>query len=376
MNSGSEHSLFRFISFLSPLLYKVNIVARYDDMKSILKLENVSYFSIEEYYRSQKLYSRIIGFLKRLCGKDPIVDYFKDLLKKQEPDLIYINHLAIGHEFDIFFNCNINYIIHGHSMEQYYYNYDFSFLRDRLIGAKGIIATSKSQSSVLELLGCSSEKSVIYPFVDFNQLKLNRNIRDQIRTSLGIPEKTCVFCMASSYFNYNKDPMRFIKLGLRIMKLSCRDVYFLWIGGEQSCTANKMAESYLKEHNIINIKFISNCNHSEYIQYLNAIDILTLISIEESFSIVSLESIAMGKPVIAFDCGGVKEIVNDVNGIIVEPWSLDNMAEKAIMVKDSLNKYKYEEMKQSILQFDKNTQFVKWCSILDKNISNESSSCS
>ncbi len=56
-------------------------------------------------------------------------------------------------------------------------------------------------------------------------------------------------------------------------------------------------------------------------------DILVLPSFIESFSIVLVEAMACGMPVIATKCGGPEEIVNPETGILVEPKSAEALSD-------------------------------------------------
>ena len=58
----------------------------------------------------------------------------------------------------------------------------------------------------------------------------------------------------------------------------------------------------------------------EYRQLLNSVDLLVMPSREESFGIVFVEAMALGKPVIAGNTGGIPEMVQGGrNGILVDP---------------------------------------------------------
>lgn len=58
----------------------------------------------------------------------------------------------------------------------------------------------------------------------------------------------------------------------------------------------------------------------EYRQLLNSVDLLVMPSREDAFGIVFLEAMALGKPVIGGNTGGIPEVVkNGRNGILVKP---------------------------------------------------------
>ncbi|MGB8377476.1 MAG: glycosyltransferase, partial [Rhodanobacteraceae bacterium] len=58
-------------------------------------------------------------------------------------------------------------------------------------------------------------------------------------------------------------------------------------------------------------------------EWIAASDVLTLPSWSEGYPNVVVEAIACGRPVVATDVGGTREIVSAVNGILVPPRDAD-----------------------------------------------------
>jgi glycosyltransferase involved in cell wall biosynthesis len=60
---------------------------------------------------------------------------------------------------------------------------------------------------------------------------------------------------------------------------------------------------------------------------MNAFDIYAMPSFEEPLGMVYLEAMALGKPVVAYNSGGVPEVVeNHVTGFLTEPYDIDTLA--------------------------------------------------
>jgi glycosyltransferase involved in cell wall biosynthesis len=101
----------------------------------------------------------------------------------------------------------------------------------------------------------------------------------------------------------------------------------------------------------------------EYRSLLNSIDVLCMPSKKEAFGIVFLEAMAMGKPLIAANRGGIPEfIVNERNGILIEPNS-DEIADAILYL------YKNKDLRNEMGR--NNLEDIKkynWSPIVDKYI--------
>ncbi|MCX6275908.1 MAG: glycosyltransferase [Bacteroidetes bacterium] len=65
--------------------------------------------------------------------------------------------------------------------------------------------------------------------------------------------------------------------------------------------------------------------NEEVFQYLYASQFLVMNSNYETFSLICIEAMGCGIPVIATRCGGPDEFINKENGILIEPGKLDEL---------------------------------------------------
>jgi glycosyltransferase involved in cell wall biosynthesis len=68
-------------------------------------------------------------------------------------------------------------------------------------------------------------------------------------------------------------------------------------------------------------------------------DVFVLSSIVETFGVVLIEVLAVGKPVVATKCGGPEDIVNQDNGILVPTKDVHALAEAMYNIYLNINKY-------------------------------------
>lgn len=97
-------------------------------------------------------------------------------------------------------------------------------------------------------------------------------------------------------------------------------------GGEEKSNL----EALIKEKGLnANIKLLGEMDKPSIIEELKKSHIFVLPSRNENFSVAILEGLALGLPVLATDCGGIRECLTEENGIIV-PVDDINAISKAI----------------------------------------------
>lgn len=86
----------------------------------------------------------------------------------------------------------------------------------------------------------------------------------------------------------------------------------------------------------------------DYRQLLGSVDVLVMPSREESFGIAFLEAMALGKPIVATNIGGIPEVVkNERNGVLVEP---DHVQIAGAITYLYENRHVRQQMSQNSLQ--------------------------
>lgn len=89
---------------------------------------------------------------------------------------------------------------------------------------------------------------------------------------------------------------------------------------------------------------------SEIIETLKTGDAFILPSRSENFSVAVLEALAIGLPVIATICGGIRECINDKNGILVEVDNVDQMVVALQNMVNNINIFSRNDIRHECLR--------------------------
>lgn len=106
--------------------------------------------------------------------------------------------------------------------------------------------------------------------------------------------------------------------------------------GKERIKLEKMISQYgLTEH----IKLLGRKNKEEIIALLKDSDIYISSSRSENFSVAVLEALSAGLPVVATICGGIKECIDDSNGVLVPIENPKALAQAIVNVCRNLKSY-------------------------------------
>jgi len=146
------------------------------------------------------------------------------------------------------------------------------------------------------------------------------------------------------FFNIKKEEAR-IKLGLPadkkiILFLADNAANSPWKGWKytEAIIDNLKDKENILFLNVGNHTPIQSKNNVEYVKqiidpkqinlYYNATDVLLFTSVSENFPLVILEAMSCGLPIVSFDVGGVKEVLeHKINGFIAKYKDIDSLEE-------------------------------------------------
>jgi glycosyltransferase involved in cell wall biosynthesis len=195
------------------------------------------------------------------------------------------------------------------------------FQRFLLNRASYVICVSKEIKQILALeYGLEDDKLVIIPN-GYDQTLLSKKKTRHFQGR----ERKIVFVAG---LRSDKDPSTLIQAFKRVTNQHAH--LKLVIVGDGPL--KKSLEAMSKELNIADrVQFYGQVDHEKAMTILAECDIYVLTSINEGLPTSLVEAMALGKPIIATNVGGVPEVIEDgINGLLVPPMSPERVAQ-AIM---------------------------------------------
>jgi glycosyltransferase involved in cell wall biosynthesis len=298
----------------------------------------------------------------------PIAPKLIPLLMKRNPDIIH----AHGYQF---FTSDAASIVsrkkeiplvltlHGfpRGFNKLTHKAYFNLIGKKTLGtAQKIISVSSIVAQEFKEIGISKEKIAIVPNgININEFK-NMPQEKQFKERLNIKQNEKIILTIGRLekikgFQYLIKALPSILKEVGPTKLIIAGPEFNY--GTQ---LKKLAEEAdVKDHVI----FYGPINGKEKIEAFTAADIIAIPSLYEGFSILLLEAMAAGKPLVATKTGAALEIIQDgKNGFLTKPGDTNDLSEKIINL---LNDH---QLSSSMSQFSRNTAKIFDWTIIAKQI--------
>ena len=331
--------------------------------------ENIPVFSREKYLHKVSFYFlfvfKIIFAQKTLSGFRFVLNssFLEYVHRRTKSDVWYINTIIQPHIIDYAKKHNIACIVHSHELEQMLVTLTLENIHQLVSYPKLIIANSETSAKVLKILGRENDMEVCFPSFESGKIFKDSTRVKEIRKVLGINESTFVWIMSGTT-DPNKNPARFVEIANELLKKHY-DCHFIWIGDNPNNGLGAFVKKYSTFLGIDKqITWTGFLSGNEYYSYLNLADGLLLTSMKESFSLVAIEALYLGKPVVSFNCGGIKEIMAEGLGHVVDSWNVSDITKALIQVMQNKSNYNPVLAKSHAEKFDIDNQIGKWHEVL------------
>jgi glycosyltransferase involved in cell wall biosynthesis len=194
--------------------------------------------------------------------------------------------------------------------------------------------TARSASSIVTISNYSLEKIQEHYGIDKGKVRIVPNGVDVekfkpmenptvVKRQFGLGDEPCVLFVGSLI---PRKGLSFLVEAAKIIVKENAETKFLIVGeGPQK---NRLIVS-LKSANLLgNFMFLGNIKENDLSAVYNCADVFVLPSIQEGQGIVLLEAQACGKPVVAFNLGGINEAVrNCETGLLLRRGSVEELAD-------------------------------------------------
>lgn len=357
--TGSEVVLFNLLkSILLP--WKINAISRFKGELGASLPAAVNYHYIYPFPVS----SRLTAYINRFYF------YFRypKLLKRFQASTWYINTIAVPEILEEAEKRKVKVWLHVHELEQIFKTLTKE-QEERIIRyPELIIANSNITAELLRKKGYSGKLRIIYPAIKTDAVYRDKNNGSIYRKKAGFSKEGFLWMMAGT-IDGNKNPLLFIRIAKEILKTK-PSTLFLWIGAKTDRMLYEQCITELQKDKISDsVKFIDPAGE-EFNNYFQAADGFVLTSTVESFSLVTLQAMLLSMPIVATDCGGVREVLTDNFGSIVSGFeNTDGMVKEMLRYQNNEIPVDAEAMRKHAESFDIKNISLAWNKLLAEQAS-------
>ena len=181
---------------------------------------------------------------------------------------------------------------------------------------------------------------VINNFIDETEFKpdFDGSLRVKVREELGIPNDALVFYHTSNFRRVKNTPSIVEAFNVATKNPDFPEtaqLLFFGTGPEKTQTQSLVSKYGLENR----VKFTDVIQYELMPRYIHAGDIHLLPSLSEACPLVNLEAMAVMKPIIASNAGGIAEaVVHGLNGYLFELGDLDSFSNYMVELATDKNK--------------------------------------
>ncbi|HEX8246996.1 MAG TPA: glycosyltransferase family 4 protein [Pyrinomonadaceae bacterium] len=297
-----------------------------EDFKNLSKAFKFDYEPRAEnfYSRTTSALFRRVKWRERLLARN---------IAQENINLIYANAVTNHRILAAFPHLRAPLITHCHELESVIHRTGLAGFEQTKKRTSHFIAVSEAvRKNLVENHRIPFEKiSLQYGFIpieNFSALELAQKNK-KIRRELGIPENAFVVG-ASGTMYWRKAPELFVQIAAAVHRRNREiPIYFVWVGGAEKGDFR----FFEMEYDVVKLgleKYVRFLEHKPNpMDYFAALDVFAMVSREDPFPLVCLETASLGKPVICFaGAGGMPEFVEDDCGFVVPYLNVEGFAER------------------------------------------------
>ena len=313
---------------------------------------------------------RSFASLSRRVQRD--ADGFPTLVHaKFKPDIWYVNTILQPWILSQAAKKGIPSVLHTYELEQVFARISEPETNILVTSPRLVVACSETARSVIHTLGRSERLEVNYPGIDPLSMKVETEKSRQLRKSLGIGDDTFLWIMAGT-MDPNKNPLRFVELAGEMLSRDL-DLHFLWVASGHNGYSAYVRSKARELGTSGKVTFV-DASGADYYAWLNAADGAVITSFKESFSLVAAEAAHLGKPVVSFDSGGVKEIVREGMGKVIDSWNNADLISAMISIMNGELFFDPAIARARVQEFSIEVQGAQWLDIMRRHFADAGAS--
>lgn len=247
------------------------------------------------------------------------------VLRQERPDLVYLNTVKSASYVLPALRLGIRVVLHGHetgdlvsgTLDRYHLAALYSQVR--------LVACSRAAAEDLRVVTGVKDVTVVPSAIDADRVR-SMALAPLVSPAFQPDRSTVVACGTA---NVGKGTDLWIDVAARVHQaLGDRCPRFVWIGAA-GVNAYKASVRHLGLEGVVELLPPA----SNPYPMMAAADVVTVPSRRESSSLVVLEAMALGIPVVAFDVGGIADELGE-HGILVPSGDVDGMADAIVGLLD------------------------------------------
>ena len=310
----------------------------------------------EDWQSMQRTYA---GAMRRLRGdRNGFTSYIE---AKYKPDLWYVNTIIQPHIVLEAQRKKVKCVLHSHELEHMLAQLTEAETTALVRYPQLILTGSQAALEVLRRLGRHSDIHVSYDNIDAERINFDNETTRKLRRGLGISDETFVWAMSGT-MDPNKNPARFVSVGIELLRRG-HDVHFIWLGGLDSGYSLYVKEMVRNSGCADRITFLGHLTDDCY-DWLNVAQGVILTSFKDCFPLVMIEAAYLGKPIVSFNSGGVKEFVRDGVGVVVDSWNDCDLINAMLKVMNREIPFDAAVAKSRAAEFSIAVQGKRWLALL------------
>ncbi|RYF73622.1 MAG: glycosyltransferase [Cytophagaceae bacterium] len=262
--------------------------------------------------RSSFLHSIYEGVYVKAVGNTLVDTALLRYHKQIKPDLWYLNTATMPGVAALARKLGIPYVVHFHELTSVFDEHSPEAFMAMLAGAQKLVGCAALVQRRIQQAGFPKVE-LLYSCIDHQRIQIRQPVAT-IRQRMGIPEDAFVWMMsgtASLRKGYDLIP--------DLLNQLPDNAWIVWLGKARDSALTTYVEQRVAQENL---RYIALSEHStDYFDYLNTTDGFVLTSREDPFPLVMIEAAALGKPIAAFNSGGVSEFVKSGMGGVVDSFN-------------------------------------------------------